>query len=96
MSENAIASSRALWNRSELDLNSDEVPAQVLDRGEVAAWRAFYNLARTDQHLRSRIKSMVLSMPLQLPHFWQAALASFGEPVRFDAPLPDYYAMSGV
>ena len=96
MNENAIASSRALWNRSGLDLNSDEVLAQVLDRGEVAAWRALYNLAQTDQHLRSRIKSIVLSTPLPLPHFWLAALASLGEPVRFDASLPDYYATSGV
>ena len=38
MKQNAISSSRALWNRSGLDLASDEVLAQILDRGEIAAW----------------------------------------------------------
>jgi hypothetical protein len=96
MSEDAIASSRALWNRSGLDLNSDEVLAQILDRGEVAAWRALYQLARTDRHLRARIKSIVLTIPLPLPNFWLAALASIGESVDFEVRLPDYYSTSGV
>lgn len=96
MSENAITTSRALWNRSGLDLNSDEVLAQILDRGEMAAWRALYALARTDGHLRARIKSIVLTTPLPLPRFWLAALASLGEPVDFDARVPDYYSTSSV
>jgi hypothetical protein len=96
MTENVIASSRALWNRSEFDLNSDEVLAQLLDRGEVAVWQALYRLARTDQQLRARIKSIVLTVPLPLPHFWLAALASLGESVDFEANLPDYYSTSSV
>jgi hypothetical protein len=32
----ALEASRALWNRRELDLSSDEVLAQILDRGEMA------------------------------------------------------------
>lgn len=96
MNEDRIALSRALWNRSGLDLNSDEVLAQILDRGEMTAWRALYNLARTDTHLRARIKAVLLRTPLPLPHFWLAALANLGEPVDFDAPLPDYYAATGV
>ena len=95
MKENAIASSRALWNRSGLDLNGDEVLAQILDRGEMAAWRALYDLARNDPRLRARIHAILLAAPLPLPHFWMAALASLGEPVDFDAPLPDY-AISSV
>ena len=96
MNESAIASSRALWNRSGLDLNSDEVLAQILNRGEMSAWRALYKLARTDPRLRTRIKSVLLSTPVPLPHFWLAALASLDEPVDFDSPLPDYYAASAI
>lgn len=96
MNESTIASSRALWNRNELDLNSDEVLAQILDRGEVAVWRALYALAKADERLRSRIKSIVLTTPLPLPHFWLAALASLGESVDFEVRLPDYYSTSGV
>jgi hypothetical protein len=96
MSKYVIASSRALWNRSELDLNSDEVLAQILDRGEMAAWRALYQLAKTDAQLRTRIKRVVLTTPLPMPHFWLAALASMGELVDFEAALPDYYSTSSV
>ncbi len=40
-----LSTSQALWNRSRLDLRSDEVLAQILDRGELAAWREIYRLA---------------------------------------------------
>ena len=90
MKENALASSRALWNRSALDLNSNEVLGQILDRGEMASWRVLYDLARNDSRLRARIKSILLTVPLPLPHFWMAALANLGEPVDFGAHLPDY------
>jgi len=82
---------RALWNRGTLDLQSDEVLAQILDRGELADWRELYRLAHADAQLRARIRRLVLTVPLPLPHFWLAALASLGEPVDFDAPVPDYY-----
>ena len=82
---------RALWNRGGFDLRSDEMLAQVLDRGELADWRALYRLAHADAQLRARIRRLVLTVPLPLPHFWLAALASLGEPVDFDAPVPDYY-----
>jgi hypothetical protein len=82
---------RALWNRGMLDLRSDEVLAQVLDRGELADWRALYRLAHGDARLRARIRRLVLTVPLPFPHFWLAALASLGDPVDFDAPVPDYY-----
>jgi hypothetical protein len=62
----------------------------------MAAWRTLYRLARSDTCLRARIKSIVLSVPLPLPRFWLAALASLGEPVDFDAPVPDYYADAGI
>ena len=86
----ALTHSRALWNRTGLDLRSDEILAQILDRGEFAAWRELYALAREDAELRRRIHAVVLSVPLPLPHFWLAALASLGEPVDFDAPVPEY------
>jgi len=82
---------RALWNRGALDLQSDEILAQILDRGELADWRELYRLARADAQLRVRIRRLVLTVPLPLPYFWLAALGSLGDPVDFDAPVPDYY-----
>ena len=86
----ALSTSRALWNRTELDLNSDEVLAQLLDRGELAAWRELYALAAADPVLRRRILHVVLTVPLPLPRFWLAALAALGEPVDLSVPLPEY------
>ena len=82
---------RALWNRDTLDLRSDEILAQILDRGELTDWQELYRLARSDAQLRQRIHRLVRSAPLPLPHFWLAALASLGETVDFEAPVPDYY-----
>jgi hypothetical protein len=86
----ALAHSRALWNRTELDLRSDEILAQILDRGEMAAWRALYRAARTDPALRARIASIVRRVPLPLPHFWLAALRSLGEDVDVGEETPAY------
>jgi hypothetical protein len=90
MSTAALERSRALWNRTHLDLRSDETLAQILDRGELQAWRELYAMAREDADLRKRILSVVRSVPLPLPHFWLAAMAGLGEQVDFDAPLPAY------
>lgn len=87
---------RALWNRDTLDLESDEVLAQILDRGEVADWRELYRLARGDARLRERIHRLVLTVALPLPHLWLAALAGLGEAVDFDVSVPDYYESTGV
>lgn len=92
----AIAHSRALWNRDALDLASDEVLAQILDRGEIDAWRDLYRLARADSRLRARIHRLVLTVPVALPHFWLAALASLGEPVDLGARVPDYYEATAI
>ena len=91
-----LETSRALWNRSHLDLESDEVLAQILDRGEVAAWRRLYQRARTDARLRARIKRLALTVPMPLPRFWLAALASLGEAVDLAAPVPDYAERTGL
>ena len=87
---------RALWNRDALDLRSDEVLAQILDRGELADWRELYRLARGDARLRARIHRLVRTVPLPFPHFWLAALASLGEPVVFDVSVPDYYETTAI
>lgn len=87
----ALARSRALWNRGALDLQSDEVLAQILDRGEMDAWRELYRVARTDEHLRARIHRLVLTVPIGLPHFWLSALASLGEAIDMGARVPAYY-----
>ena len=87
---------RALWNRDALDLRSEEVLAQILDRGELADWRELYRLARSDAQLRRRIHRLVLAAPLPLPHFWLAALASLGETMDFDASVPDYYESTAI
>ena len=73
-----LKSSTALWNRSELVLASDEVLAQILDRGDVVAWRALYRIARADAELRARIKRVVIEVPTPLPRFLLAALACLG------------------
>ena len=91
-----VEDSRALWNRGSANLESDEVLAQLLDRGSMADWRQLYMLARIDAQLRARIKRAVLSIPLPLPHFWLAALANLGEPVDWDARIPDYFESTTV
>jgi hypothetical protein len=96
MTRTHLERSRALWNRSSLNLASDEVLAQILDRGEIAAWRDLYALAKDDRALRARIKALVLRVPLPLPHFWLAALKGLGENVDFGAALPNYHAGPGV
>ncbi|MFH1434953.1 MAG: hypothetical protein ABIJ56_04465 [Pseudomonadota bacterium] len=84
----ALSSSRALWNRSRLDLRSEELIAQILDRGEMEAWRELYRLARNDEALRRRIRSVVERVPLAYGHFWLSALASLGEQVDVGMALP--------
>ena len=76
------------WNRSRLDLASDEMLAQILDRGDMAAWQALYALAGADPELRRRILAVVRRVPLPYPAFWLAALASLGEAVDWTTPLP--------
>ena len=92
----SVETSRALWNRSEVALESDEVLAQILDRGELGAWRDLYRLARTDPRLRARMTQIVLTVPLPLPRFWLAALSALGEPVDLAAPVPDYYQHTSI
>jgi hypothetical protein len=67
------------------------VIGQILDRGDMAAWRDLYRMARGDAELRARIHRIVRTVPVALPHFWLAALASLGEVVDISARLPDYY-----
>ena len=86
----ALATSRALWNRTRLDLASDEVLAQILDRGELAAWRELYRLAsgpgEDARELRRRILHLCRSVPLASPHLFIAAMGSLGEPIE---PYPE-------
>ncbi len=86
-----LANSVALWNRTRLDLNSDEVLAQLLDRGTIDDWRALYALAASDSNLRKRIATVTMHVPLPLPRFWLAALASLGEEVDLGVELPTYW-----
>ena len=88
MSVEALTRSRALWNRSAFDPESDEILAQILDRGELAAWRELYALACSDAALRRRIARIVATVPLPLPRFWLALLAGMGEVVDFGAVPP--------
>jgi hypothetical protein len=76
------------WNRTHLDLRSDEVLAQILDRGDIEAWRELFEIARHDPGLRRRIARVVRRVPLPYPGFWLAALATLGEPVDWSQPLP--------
>jgi hypothetical protein len=84
----ALERSRALWNRTRLDLRSEEIVAQILDRGELSAWRELYALAAEDPALRRRIHQVIQRVPLPYPRFWLAALASLGESVDLGQELP--------
>lgn len=95
MSSDALTRSRALWNRRGINLDSDEVLAQILDRGEMAAWRALYELARNDPSLRRRIARIVTTVPVPLPHFWLAALVSLGDDLDVGASAPPYHEGGG-
>ncbi|MBI5488777.1 MAG: hypothetical protein HY905_15690 [Deltaproteobacteria bacterium] len=94
----ALDGSRALWNRVEADLSSDEVLAQLLDRGEREAWRELYRLAAGPgpeaRALRGRILRLVTTVPVAFPHFWLAALRGLGEEID-GLPEPPSYAGSG-
>ena len=78
-----LSTSRALWNRDHFDLESDEILAQLLDRGEIAAWRELYRLASGDDDeartLRRRILHLCQTVPLPFPHLFIAAMGALGE-----------------
>jgi hypothetical protein len=76
------------WNRTHIDLRSDEMLAQILDRGELAAWRELYRLAADDPALRRRILAVIHRVPLPYPAFWLATLEGLGEPIDWTLPLP--------
>ena len=80
-----LSRSRALWNRDSLDLESDEILAQILDRGSLEDWRALHQLMKGPgggaQQLRERVHRIILRVPTGFPRFWQAALAGLGHPV---------------
>lgn len=90
MSRFDLSTSRALWNRSSLALESDEVLAQLLDRGEIDAWRELYRLASGPGEeataLRRRILRLTQTVPLSFPHVFIAAMGALGEPIE---PYPD-------
>jgi hypothetical protein len=89
-----LASSAALWNRARLDLESDEILAQLLDRGSEEDWRALYELmgrpGDVARRLRSRALGLLYEVPTGRPWFWLAALASLGEPIDWSrSPASD-------
>lgn len=90
MSRRDLESSQALWNRSRLDLTSDEVLAQILDRGELWAWRELYRLAgrpgEEGAALRRRIVTLCKTVPIGFPHLFLAAMGSLGEKIE---PYPE-------
>ncbi len=83
-----LAGSKAFWNRSAVDLRSDEQLAQLMDRGSVEDWAVLRDLALEDAALRSRMREVVERVEIGFPGFWLALLASMGEPVDWDRPLP--------
>jgi hypothetical protein len=62
--------------------------AQILDRGDLAAWKELYVLAARDAALRRRMLAVIRRVPLPYPAFWLAALASLGETIDWTVPLP--------
>ena len=94
MSRFDLATSQALWNRSRLAIESDEMLAQLLDRGELDAWRELYRLASGPGEdaaaLRRRILRLCRTVPLSFPHLFIAAMGVLGEPIETypDVPPP--------
>lgn len=88
MSTRALERTVVRWNRSRLDLRSDEVLAQILERGDLPAWKELFVLAASDVTLRRRILGVVRRVPLPYPAFWLAALASLGERIDWTIPFP--------
>jgi len=86
MSSFDLSRSRALWNRTGLDLESDDVLAQLLDRGELAAWRQLYRLASGTgaeaATLRRRILRLCQTVPLSFPHLFIAAVEALEGPIE--------------
>lgn len=84
MSRFDLSRSRALWNRTGLALESDEVLAQLLDRGEIEAWRELYRMAsgRGEEAvaLRRRILRLCQTVPLSFPHLFIAAMGALEGP----------------
>ncbi len=80
MSRFDLSRSQALWNRSGLKLESDEVLAQLLDRGELEAWRELYRMAAGPGEqataLRRRILRLCQTVPLSFPHLFIAAMGA--------------------
>lgn len=62
----------------------------MLDRGEMDAWRALYRLAKNDAALRRRIATVIHRVPLPMPYFWLAALASLGDKVDWSGVPTGY------
>lgn len=83
-----LAASKAMWNRSTVDLRSDEQLAQLMDRGTLADWAELRDLAAADLSLRARMRGIVEAVEIGFPGYWLALLASMGEPVDWDRPLP--------
>ena len=74
-----LAGSPALWNRTQADLASDEVLAQVLDCGTIQDWRVVYRLARDSPELRKRILRLCRIVPIAYPNLFIAAMGALGE-----------------
>ncbi len=93
MSHFDLRDSRALWNRCRLALDSDEVLAQILDRGELEAWREIYRLASGPGELaaalRRRILELCQTVPLSFPHLFLAALGALGEDFETYPEVPE-------
>jgi hypothetical protein len=90
MSRFDLSRSRALWNRTRLTLESDEVLAQLLDRGEIEAWRQLYRMASGPGEealaLRRRILRLCQTVPLSFPHLFIAAMGALEGPIE---PYPN-------
>ena len=86
MSRFDLSRSQALWNRGGLALESDEVLAQLLDRGEIEVWRELYRIASGPGEeaaaLRRRILRLCQTVPLSFPHLFIAAMEALTAPIE--------------
>ncbi len=93
MSHLDLERSQALWNRSRLDLSSDEILVQILDHGELGAWRELYRLAagpgEEAADLRRRIVALCQRVPISFPHLFLAAMGALGEKIEPYPAVPE-------
>src|SRR2546425_4968537 len=88
---NRIDRSRALWNRQDANLESDETLAQLLDRGEMTVWREVFPVGPTRVQLWRRFEGIVFKVPLKMAPLLLAAPPRPGGTGAWNVPISHFF-----